>query len=208
MQMPLATLFTALAGPCTADKMQVQTLWNEIQSLYSEAHRHYHTLTHLAQLHKALSPVWETLEDPDAVLFALFYHDSIYNPQSAQNEEDSANLARRRMQEMGVPAETIQKCNEIILATKSHQNTGGRDTDLFTDADLSILGAPPEAYAEYAKAVRAEYAVYDDKTYAAGRAKVLEHFLAMDRIFKTDYFLGLWELPARKNLEWELSMYI
>ena len=208
MESSLAQTFFALAGQYTSNKQQATECWAEIQKLHSQSHRHYHTLAHLEQILIALQPVWKELQNEDAVLFALFYHDSIYNPQSAQNEEDSADLARRRMLEIGVPAETIRKCNEIILATKSHQNTGDRDTDLFTDADLSILGVPLEIYMNYAKAVRSEYSIYDDAAYAAGRAKVLTHFLAMDCIFKTDYFFEQRELPARRNLEWEICSYI
>ncbi len=204
----LYKLFFVLAGKYNCNSAQIEKRWQEIQTLHSEPHRHYHTLAHLAQIYTVLKPVWKDFQNEDAVLFALFYHDSIYNPKSAQNEEDSADLACRRMTEIGVPAETIQQCNAIIGATKSHQNTGDGDTDLFTDADLSVLGAFPEAYESYAKAVRAEYAIYDDAAYAAGRAKVLAHFLAMERIFKTDYFYELRELPARENLKLELNRYI
>jgi predicted metal-dependent HD superfamily phosphohydrolase len=208
MNVPLAEIFTTLASRYTPDSTQVQNLWREIESFHTETHRYYHTLAHLAHLYAALQPVWYTLEEPDAVLFALFYHDSIYDPQSVSNEEESAVLARRRMGEMSVPAETIQKCNRIILATKSHQNTGDSDTNLFTDADLSILGSSSEDYAQYAKAVRGEYAIYNDAVYAAGRAKVLAHFLGMDRIFKTAYFFDSRESPARRNLKWEINEYI
>ena len=208
MNVSLEAAFLELAGRYTSDSTRAQKLWMEIQERHSEPHRYYHTLTHLAQISAVLAPVWEELQNKDAVAFALFYHDSIYNPQSAQNEEDSAGLAHRRLQEIGMPAATIQKCNALIVATKAHPDTNDWDTDLFTDADLSILGAPPEAYENYAKAVRAEYAIYDDAAYAGGRAKVLEHFLHMKRIFKTDYFFAQLELKARENLEREREQYL
>ncbi len=206
MESSLAQTFFALAG--TGNAKQMQKLWTEIQTLHSEPHLHYHTLAHIAQIAAALDPVWDKLQNADAVLFALFYHDSIYELKSNQNEAQSAMLAYRRMQELGVAAETIQKCSAIILATKAHEKTGDSDTDLFTDADLSILGAPWEIYEQYAQNVRAEYAVYEDAAYHAGRAKVLKHFLQMERIFKTDYFFETLELAARANLRREIQLYI
>jgi predicted metal-dependent HD superfamily phosphohydrolase len=93
----------------------------------------------------------------------------------------------------------------MILATKSHAASVNRDIDLFTDADLSVLGAAPETYAQYAAGVRKEYSMYPDLHYKPGRRKVLKHFLEMDRIFKTDEFFQLYEKQARENLLHELA---
>ena len=58
------------------------------------------------------------------------------------------------------------------------------DINLFTDADLAILGAEPEIYKNYAAAIRQEYSVFPDPIYIPGRKKVLLHFLKMERLFK------------------------
>ena len=60
-------------------------------------------------------------------------------------------------------------------------------------------------YDTYCQQVRKEYSIYPDFLYKPGRKKVLEHFLNMERIFKTTYFFDLYEAQARENLRRELS---
>lgn len=44
--------------------------------------------------------------------------------------------------------------------------------------------------------------------YVPGRKKVLNHFLALPRIFKTNHFYEKYEEAARKNLEDELERLV
>jgi predicted metal-dependent HD superfamily phosphohydrolase len=46
--------------------------------------------------------------------------------------------------------------------------------------------------------------MYPDFLYRPGRRKVLQHFLDMERIFKTEEFASKFEKQARVNLGWEL----
>ncbi len=181
-------------------------LWNEIESAYSGQDRHYHTLSHLENLLTRLLEVKHELKSWDAVLFAFYYHDVIYNPLKSGNEEKSAELAKKRMKEISVDVKTIEKTNALILATKSHIESSDTDSNYFTDADLSILGQSWNVYSLYCQDIRKEYNVYPDLVYKPGRKKVLEHFLAMERIFKTAYFHGTFEKQARDNMRRELEM--
>lgn len=182
-----------------------EKFWNEIQSHYSEKGRHYHTLTHLQNLLDILTEVKGRIEDWDVVLFALFYHDIIYKPTSNNNEEKSAQLAVQRLSGIPFPKEKIDKCQFMILATKTHTVSTDNDTNYFTDADLSILGQSRNAYITYTQQVRKEYSIYPDFLYNPERKKVLQHFLQMDRIFKTEYYFEKFERQARENLHLELQ---
>jgi predicted metal-dependent HD superfamily phosphohydrolase len=73
------------------------------------------------------------------------------------------------------------------------------------DADLAILAAGHDRYADYVAGVRAEYAHVDDAVFATGRAAVLEELLAKPTLFHTDAGRQRWEATARANVEWELS---
>lgn len=53
--------------------------------------------------------------------------------------------------------------------------------------------------------VRKEYSIYPDLLYKPGRKKVLQHFLQMERIFKTQVFYDKYETQSRRNLEKELN---
>jgi dephospho-CoA kinase len=74
------------------------------------------------------------------------------------------------------------------------------DEALFLDLDLSVLGAPPSAYARDAEQVRFEYHAYDDAAFRNGRLKVLKTFLEAPSLFFTPLFKDSLELPARRNL--------
>jgi predicted metal-dependent HD superfamily phosphohydrolase len=198
--------FTHLLSRYTDNPGLINELWVEIEKNYSGKKRHYHTLQHLEHLLGQLTEVKKDIQHWETVLFTLFYHDVVYNALKSDNEEKSAELAQKRMRQIAVPDETIERCTAQILATKSHVKSADSDTNFFTDADLSILGQPWETYWLYAQNVRKEYAIYPDLLYFPGRKKVLNHFLSMDSIFKTDYFYTAFEKQARANLRQELEM--
>jgi predicted metal-dependent HD superfamily phosphohydrolase len=102
-------------------------------------------------------------------------------------------------------SQAVERVVGHILATKSHHKSEDNDTNLFTDADLSVLGAPWEAYQEYYRQIRKEYAIYPDLLYKPGRRKVLQHFLDLPAIFKTAAFHTRYEGQARENLFRELE---
>jgi predicted metal-dependent HD superfamily phosphohydrolase len=71
--------------------------------------------------------------------------------------------------------------------------------------DLSILGAEPEAYAAYAKAIREEYAHVPEDVYRFGRARVLRTFLDAAVLFPDPAFAAALEAAARRNLAAEIA---
>jgi predicted metal-dependent HD superfamily phosphohydrolase len=201
----LENVFIKLVRRYTDEQHLANELWNELVKDYSSPQRYYHTLEHLEHLLTQLAEIDTLLHDRDTVLFTLYYHDIVYNPLKSDNEEKSAARAAKRMQQLSIPAQKIALCQAQILATKSHQHASDSDTNYFTDADLSILGQHWETYAAYYKNVRKEYAIYPDFMYNPGRKKVLKHFLAMERIFKTDFFFQKYEQQARQNILQELT---
>ena len=199
-------VFTNLTRQYTSDDKLINKLWNEISTAYSKSNRYYHTLQHLESLLRYLEDVKHQITNWNAVLFALYYHDIVYNVLKHNNEEKSAALASKRMTEIDVDADTLNKCTNIILATKKHLWNEDNDLNLFTDADLSILGADWNDYETYLKQIRKEYTIYPDIIYNSGRKKVLQHFLSMETIYKTEYFYKKFETKARQNLQGELKL--
>lgn len=197
--------FIALLKSYTSDTNLVHKYWHEIEEAYSQKGRHYHTLAHLENMLVELNNIKTEIQDWDTVLFSLYYHDVVYNVLKSDNEEQSADLAQKRMQAIEVLAPIIDTCHTQIIATKKHALSDNTDTNYFTDTDLSILGKAPETYTLYTQQVRKEYSIYPDLLYKPGRKKVLRHFLDMDRIFKTDYFFNKYESAAKKNLQIELE---
>lgn len=112
-----------------------------------------------------------TLQDPAAVDWAVWFHDIVYNPTDAgNNEAQSAELAAGLLSAAGLPADTVNKIKRYIMATKEHCHLeGDTDADIVVDADLSILGAPLPKYIEYAVAIRKEYSHLSDQEFTQGR---------------------------------------
>lgn len=198
--------YLSLSTNFTSNASLQQQFWSEIEKQYTGKKRFYHNLTHLENLITELKAVQHLITDWSAVLLAVFYHDIVYKAHKKDNEEQSAVLAIHHLQQMNCTEAIINKVNAFILATKSHQLSGDADCNLFTDADLSILGKDWEQYFAYSQQVRKEYAIYPDFLYKPGRKKVLQHLLSMERIYKTDAFYHKYETAARQNLSQETEL--
>ncbi len=183
---------------------EAERLWSEIEDTYERPERFYHNLRHLEQLYHQLHTYQAKFSQFHSVVFAIAYHDFVYDVQAKDNEEQSAALAKEKLESIHFPKDYIQLCEQLILATKHHQKISP-EIDLFTDADLSILGQPAEVYQKYAEQIRNEYYVFNDTQYHLGRKKVLEHFLSMENIFKTPEFIAKYESQARLNLQNEIN---
>ena len=202
----LKEIFIELLTKYTDNERVKNELWTEIEKNYSRKKRHYHTLQHLDNLLSQLTEVKNEIQNWETTLFTLFYHDIIYNSIKSDNEEKSAELAEKRMKQISVSKDKIEICKKQILASKSHIKSIDSDTNYFTDVDLSILGQNWETYLLYCKNVRKEYSVYPDLVYNIGRKKVLNQFLKMENIFKTDYFFKNYNKQAKKNVQKEIDL--
>lgn len=196
--------FLKTVSSYTATPGEKDILWKEIETRYAEKSRHYHTLTHIESLMLELIPVKGSFTSWPVVVFATVYHDIIYKASKSNNEEKSADFAEERLRCIAVPPELIDRCRDFIIATKRHEPFDS-EIDLFTDADLSILGSDSTTYQSYTRQIRKEYSIYPDVLYKPGRKKVLLHFLDMPFIYKTEFFRDKYEDKARRNLEEELD---
>lgn len=189
----------------TRDRHLVNRLSAEVDQHYAEPHRHYHNQHHLNHLLANLTPCKHEAEDWDVLLFATFYHDIVYDVGRTDNEERSARAAEYAMGELNIPSERIQRCADHILATRHHTFRPDRDTCLFLDADLAILGAAADEYLRYSRQIREEYSIFPDEDYHKGRLKVLQHLLAQEFIYQTERFRTQYEKQARINLKGEIK---
>ncbi len=177
----------------------------QIVAAYSEPHRHYHNLDHIVHLLDMLMMRHEAEPHQRLALYlAAVFHDIVYDTRSSENEARSAKVAEATLNEIGLRG-LSERVGRWILMTKDHQAPDDHlDAQVLLDADLSILGMGPIAYAEYAKAIRREYEWVSEPEYLTGRRKVLSGFLARSAIYRTDSFKR-WETPARRNIAGELA---
>jgi predicted metal-dependent HD superfamily phosphohydrolase len=191
---------------CAYGSAEAAERWLEVLTRhYSAAGRHYHNLHHVAEALRLLEVFEAEAADYDALRFAAWFHDAVYDTRSKTNEEESAALAARALSELGVPPAKTEQVRLLILATKRHEADGDTpDAGLFLDADLSILGAEEETYAAYREAIREEYAWVPEAAYREGRLKVLKSFLRRERLYFTASLTERLEARARRNLADEI----
>ena len=194
--------WSALAG----DSPTSRTEWAAVVAAWSEPHRRYHDLAHLAAVLGVVEALAAQAGDADAVRLAAWYHDVVYDPRSAENEQRSAGRARAGLRGL-VPEERIAEVERLVLLTAGHDPApGDADGAVLCDADLAVLAAPAEAYAAYASAVRAEYAHLSDAEFTAGRIAVLERLLGLPELYRLPENAQRWSASARANLTAELSL--
>ena len=194
--------WAALAG----DSATSRTEWAAVVAAWSEPHRRYHDLAHLAAVLGIVDRLAGAAADPTAVRLAAWYHDVAYDPQRDDNEQVSA--ARARIGLLGlVDDATLVEVERLVLLTAGHDPApDDANGAVLCDADLAVLGSPPEAYAAYASAVRAEYGHLSDEEFTAGRIAVLERLLALPRLYRLPAVSGEWTPRARANLAAELTL--
>jgi predicted metal-dependent HD superfamily phosphohydrolase len=185
-----------------------QAVLDELLAAYRQPLRHYHNVGHVASLLRLLDENGHGVTDRTAVELAILFHDAIYDPTRHDNEQASADLAGERLGALGFGGKLIEKVKTYILATQHGQTastTGDADLTLLLDLDLSILGAASAEYRVYAQAIRHEYGHVTAELYRLGRRRVLEGFLARDRIYRTDRLHALWDARARANMAEEIT---
>jgi predicted metal-dependent HD superfamily phosphohydrolase len=176
-------------------------LFNQLVAAYSEPQRHYHTLQHLRECLAHFEAAASLAKRPAEVELALWFHDAVYDPQRQDNEERSADWARRSVLAAGCGEALAQQVHALVLATASHEAPhDDPDAQLLLDIDLAILGSSPAHFAEYERQIRAEYAHVPEPAFREGRARVLSGFLARPRIYATAAFHDALEQRARANI--------
>lgn len=171
----------------------------ELTRRYTEPHRVYHGLPHVAWM---LDEGREPGLDEDQQL-AIWFHDAIYDVPTVDNEERSAALAVARLTAGGLPRERVERIERIVLDTKKHVPTI-EASKLVIDLDLASLALPRDEFEANGARLREEFAALDDAEFEAGRIAFMEAFLARERIFWTEWGAPL-EERARENLRLDLE---
>jgi len=204
------TLDVAELAPA-AHNDAVQAIGEDLLRRLAEPHRRYHTTRHLVEVFWALEDLEQAsvLSARDTVIGRLagWFHDAVYDPAAGggANEAASADLAVRDLTALGVDRDDVERVRDLVLATTTHELATEGLSAAFHDADLWILSAPPERYADYTRQVREEYAAVPDDAFRAGRSAVLRPFLDREFVYATAPARERWEEAARANLAAELA---
>lgn len=172
-----------------------------IVAQYSEPHRHYHNLEHIAASLHEFDRVRSLVVDARCIELALWYHDIIYDSRAENNEEQSAHLAWSELGRLECTPDMRNRVSALIMSTEHDTAVTELDHRIIVDIDLSILGADEKTFDAYGRAIREEYDWVPEKDYREGRRAVLQAFLDRPSIYSHSVFRARYERSARENLK-------
>ena len=160
--------------------------------------RPYHNLGHIEEM--LVASKGYVPHNPEALEFAIFFHDAIYDVRKIDNEERSAEYAAKNLAELRCDAEFISLVVQLILDTKHKTVPETGDGQLIASLDLLSFCKPYEEFMEDGKRIREEYmAANTDEEFTGGRIKFFERMLRREEIFYHVAFFRK-EVMARQNL--------
>jgi predicted metal-dependent HD superfamily phosphohydrolase len=158
--------------------------------------RGYHDLRHLTEVLDRISELGEA--DNVEVVLAAWFHDAVYDG-TGDDEERSAQLAETSL--VGAMDVDVAEVARLVRLTTTHRpSPGDHNGEVLCDADLAILAASPERYAEYVDGVRREYDDVPDEDFRVGRLAILSSLAEKETLFHTEHARRAWEPSARANL--------
>lgn len=196
--MNLAERFRALTQRLGAT-LDPGALYAALARAWAEPHRSYHATAHLVDCLERLDE--SPGDEPrDVVEAALWFHDAVYDPHAADNEERSAAWAREALPALGIPATTADEVARLVLVTRHDRPPADAPAALVSDVDLSILGRAPEAYDEFERRIREEYGWVPEAVFRTERGRILAGLLSREPLYRTAAFRARYERQARANL--------
>ena len=144
----------------------------EILARWSEPHRAYHTIAHLADLFRLINIHVElTQREKDMLTLAAIFHDIIYNPRRTDNEAQSAALFLNSVA-MDKDSADIQEIAQIIRDTKDHVPSTHLSA-IFSHMDMDIVRRPYPELVQWEAGIRHEYSHVPGIAYIVVRARFL-----------------------------------
>lgn len=178
--MNLEKIYSELLSKIGFSANKIQQNWTDLEKAYSK--RHYHNLKHLKEMIESFETYSNRLQNPNEILFSIFYHDFVYSASKKDNELKSAEYG------LSILPQNVtlnkQLVFDAICATQQHQHNKIEDINWLIDFDLKILAKDWDDYKIYFEQIRKEYRIYPDFLYKPGRTKALKHFLENELFFK------------------------
>ena len=190
-----------------------------LRAAYATPPRAYHHFGHVEALLRLFDeveaePGWAR---PREAWLAMLYHDAVYEPGRRDNEARSAALAASAITRW-LPHEGLDVAHVagLIELTARHgalspdelgPGPDGDDRRNFLDCDMAILGAAPDVFDAYDRAIAEEYrGVVPAWLYRLNRRRFLRGLLRRERIYLGDFFHARLDAAARGNLRRALGV--
>jgi predicted metal-dependent HD superfamily phosphohydrolase len=190
----------ALAEGAQWNAPAAQDVFSRLMEAYNDPSRFYHNAAHILDCLQELDAARDSCEDPSAVEAAIWFHDFVYDATRSDNEERSAEAAKKMLAGLGAEPAWVEKVRLLILDTRHAKQPATADGRLLVDIDLSIFGRSAPRFDAYERAIRREYDHVPEQAFAKARAAILRGFLNQPSIYLTNHFRRRYEPAARENL--------
>ncbi len=157
---------------------------DELLAAYADPGRGYHDTLHLTEVLDRLDELAAAGEEFDRTTWS--------SRRGSTTRSTTGRRAPRRDRRSGPsgPSATPEVARLVRLTEHHRPDEGDANGRALSDADLAILAADAERYADYTASVRREYAHVSDADFAVGRALVLRDLLAKPTLFQTAHGAG------------------
>lgn len=192
----------------TAPSSKIDAAAFRLIDRWTEPERRYHDVSHLVDLLQHVDELNQECHNLHAVQLAAWYHGAIFDAaeratyahRGGEDETASAEIARRDLTELGVPADAVETVAQMVEGLARHSAPSESvDAAVLSDADLAILASDPQRYRQYRERVREEYAHIPLLDYLKARREIVDKLLSRERLY-TSPMGGGWERQARENL--------
>lgn len=183
-------------------------IYEDILNTYQSKDRHYHNLSHIMQCLSEFDKVKHLAKNPDAVEYAIWFHDFVYDISRTDNESKSSYEALTHLCKNRIRKRFMEEVVGLIQITKHDKAPKTIDEKIILDVDLSILGQPSEIYNIYKENIVKEYALKIEEIgmdeFLKKRKEILKSFLARNPVYYTDFYKNLYNKQAKANLLTEI----
>lgn len=167
---------------------------------YNEPQRVYHTLNHVEHCLTHFDKIRVYLQNPQAVELAIWFHDVIYKPGAADNEQLSADFFMETTLNLFEDSFRNTVYQHIMATVHCGTDIDNSDTKYMVDIDLSSFALPWPEFLRDSNKVREEMGSLSDEVYYRKQSAFQSNLLDQPRFFKSDYFYENYEEQARRNL--------
>ena len=198
--------FTRLWERCLIDGVtsDPDPVWETLDRLYTEPHRHSHDVSHLEHCLLELDPVREGLDRPDQVEMALWFHDAVHHSNQSDNEARSAELFSTMAEGVMIVA-SVATIADLITVTTHKDPPETEDQQYICDIDMSSFGAPWERFLQDSMNLKKEF-LGPVEDYYSRKRRFFESLLQRPRVFYTEHFYNRYGEKARRNIRRTLKL--
>ena len=167
---------------------------------YNEPGRFYHKLEHIECCLGLFEDVKDIADNADALALSIWFHDAIYEPGAADNEQRSADWFMDESK--NIFDDGLRDIVYALVMATLHCNAEIKDHDtrLMIDIDLSSFGMPWPIFLRDSENVRKELPHLTDAEFYPKQCAFSQRLLEKSRFFQSDYFYEHYETQARQNL--------